>query len=254
MKTPRYESVRFLIAEYDKAHQQTDDLTYRGFSKLIGLPSGRFSEYLNGKRKITVNAARKIATALKLSKEQTEYFILACENDYESLKAVEIEPRYYADLSNPLYFEFLCLLDLRNFKSDINWISEKMSLDVIEVQKIISFLKKSNMVHVTHDNQIIKVQSAFTTKQNIPSKKIQEGHVYRLDKAKKALKKYGPEKRIFRSTTFAINTKKLKQAFDLISEFKVKMCSLLEDSHTDEVYYLNVQLFPAAHTESDKNT
>lgn len=244
MKMSKNLAMLFLKEEIALARSRKAHLTYRAFAKAAGLSSGRLSEYVSGKRKITPRVASKISKAMGFSKEKTQRFIACCNKDSGRLVESSIGSKYHDTLSDPRYFEFLALLDLKNFQSDLDWIAKKMSLSVAEVEGIISFWRGLKIIHILPNGGIFKIQEPLISDREEITEYLKVAYMKRMERSRRALQSYVPDKMVFQSTTFAIDSKKIGQAFRLISEFRDRMLMLQGDSEADEVYGLDLQLYP----------
>jgi uncharacterized protein (TIGR02147 family) len=130
---------------------------------------------------------------------------------------------------------------LKDFKADPDWISKRLNgkLDKRASESFLSRLKSEGLIDTSGKatSKVIRPEGDFS--KNEPQKYHRE-----LMQLSAGAVELPIELRALHASTLAINSKKLKEAKELIREFQVRFSSLVEAVPGDEVYQLNMQFFP----------
>ncbi len=97
-----------------------------------------------------------------------------------------------------------------------------------------------------------KTSKNVTTTHDVQSAALQLSHKQNLELAALALDEVAIEHRDITSITMAIDAKKLPLAKAMIKNFRRQLSEFLESGNKNEVYNLNVQLFPLTKRKGHK--
>lgn len=234
----------------------------RALARDLGVSPAFVSLCLRGKKKVSFNRALQLAKHLKMTKsevdiliklmtlleiknrKQKEDFILRnhqtdWEIIFETRQTFKILEKWY-------YLPILELTTLPQFVPSHEWIADRLSLSPYEVKSAIEKLLEAGFLK-KQGAQLIKTHS----KMQIPTQKsyqeIRDFHLQMIHKAQQKLQQtVAPgdfHKRDFSGATFTADTKKLREAKKMITEFRHKLADFLMDGSGTEVYQLNIQLF-----------
>jgi uncharacterized protein (TIGR02147 family) len=222
----------------------------------LDMPSGRLSEILAGKRKITPALGQKIAIRLEFPPEKIQKFIATIENERaardfgkkpltssdDAFEQLSVDS-FYA-LAGWEHFAVLNLMNTDDFKADVNWIGERLGLSAIEVRAAIERLERLGFVERTATGFMRKI-GRITTTHDLESVALRASHRQSLDQAIESLETVPVELRDVTSITMAIDLVRIPQAKALIKKFRRELSDFLESgSAKTEVYNLNIQLVP----------
>lgn len=225
----------------------------------LDLPSGRLSELLSGRRDLTPAAALKIATKLSYDPAKRQKFLELVEA--KRTRAAQPEPMSHekylqlsADafyvLSDWHHFAILSLIDLDDFDPAPSAIAKRLGLSTIEVRGSLERLTRLGLVTQDKLGNIKKTSKNITTTHDVESAALKLSHKQNLELAAQALDEVGVEMRDITSITMAIDVEKLPLAKQMIKKFRRQLSEFMESGSKNEVYNLNVQLFPLSKTRT----
>jgi uncharacterized protein (TIGR02147 family) len=234
----------------------------RAFARDIGVSPAFVTMILNGKKTINLNRAVEIARALKLS-EVTKGALLnavIAESGLSLQFKSKVDRRELADLSEQQFaviadWYHLAILDLvttTKFKSDPKWIAKRLSLRPFEVEMALERLLKLGLLKRVGPHLVkVRKQMDFPTKHSVTA--VREHHRQMMERAKGQLAMTDQksfESRMISSITFAADSSRLEAARKKVLDFQHELANFLSaGEECDEVFQLNVQLFP--HTKED---
>ena len=218
-----------LMGSFKKIKKTNSRISMRAFAKRLGISHSAMSEILNGKRRVSKEKAEQFADALHISGEDRKIFL----SDFR-----KVDPTYqvlpdevFQALADPDYFHVLTLVDTRNFSESPEWIAKRLG--------------------ITSDKSstIFKTNNRLSTKNDIASKAIQMSHQISLDRAKDALTSIPVNLRFFLSATMSTDNEKYRLAIDMLKDTMNRISELFETSEKEEVYKLQIALFPVTKTQ-----
>ena len=246
-----------IIKEKLEAKKKKNSLySLRGFAKQLGISPAHLSQILNKKRPLTLKTANKIANSLSLSPIEKEKFLDALNTDQiNSLKEAELTQERltlaedeFRLISDWEHFAILSLSELPKNSYDSRWIAKRLNIDMAKATQARDRLVRMGILQ-KKGKGFIQIAPPLTTTQDILDQSIQKNHIQNLHLAAQRLEEVSLEHREFTSVTFASNPKKIKEAKQMIRNFKRKLTRFLEDTDKLEVYTLAIQLFPLTNTE-----
>lgn len=235
----------FLNSQLDKLRQQKPGFSLRSMALLVGIPAGRLSELINGKRALSDYYADKMTEALKLSdNEKNQLYSFVSTNSRKTLSHREMQESEMALLSSWEYYAILNLTQVADFNSAPSWIAHRLGLPEEQVKNSLTVLEDLELIERSKDGTIKRTFRRITTTVDIPSQALRDSLKADLQKAITVIDEVSPELRDYSSITMPINTTHISKAKKLIESFQDRMSLLLEDGHKTEVYNLSIQLFP----------
>lgn len=150
-------------------------------------------------------------------------------------------------------FAIVELCKMKKPISDENQVTRRLGVSVVEAKNALNRLKRLGLIEEKHGVLRATTVSLSTTR-DIPSSAIRRYHRQNLALADKSIEIDPVDLREFSSITIPADLGRLKEAKDLIMEFKRKIGRFLETSNTSEVYTLAIQLFPVSRSEKEDNT
>lgn len=237
--------LKSLIEIYTKSLNNNSAFSMRAFSKKIGISSGALSEIIQSKRRVTIKTAEKILNNLNYSPREIDRFFqikesLTKSNNYE-YKDLSLD-QYYV-LSSWHYLALLNLIELESKDHSISFFSKRLGLPVSKVNEAIKRLKRLEMIE-EKEGMFLRTFLRYKTTEDISNSAIKKYHQEVLALGDSALREIEPELRDFSSIVLKLNIKNLKKIKDLIRNFQDDLCDLIEDDEPEEVYHLNLQLYP----------
>lgn len=250
----------WLHEEFARRRAQNNHYSLRAFATFLRIPSGRLSEILSNKRKLTPRLGHQIADRLAYTPEMRAK-LLDCIRAERSLKDKAAQPgntntvtseidnyqqisidSFYI-ISDWYHFAILSLIDTRDFQNDPKWISKRLGISLVDARTALDRLQRVHVIKL-ENGHYVKTSKNMTTGLDIASVAIRRYHWQMLYKTIAALDDVSVENRDITSTTMAIDPAKIPAVKKMIQQFHRQLCAFLEADKGTEVYALNVQLVP----------
>ena len=257
----------FFRALYEIVKKEHPHFTYILFTEELGLGhSNLMNLIVNGQRKLSRKNAQIIVTALGLVLEKRRYFLRLVELDNSrnikkrteilekiiEIKSESIEDegtrqqlKFYSHWLHGVVFE---LVEVMEGKHSAETLSARLipHAGADEVQKSLDLLESMALIRRDPETeQYIKVQPHFIMDEKIQNLGPVAFHNKMIDLAKDSLVRSEEEKRDISSMTLAVPQEGIAQLKAMVVSFQEQVVALAEKfQSTDEVYQINVQLFP----------
>lgn len=219
---------------------------------------------IDGKRNLSLEAANKFATALKIEGIPRHYFLtlvlfnqstsLAEQEKYLNelieLKKAEnpsrITEEQFDILSQWYHLAIREIVNLPDFKNSAKWIARVLSPQItpFEASQSLQMLKKTGMVEKV-EGIYQSTNRTIATNPQVHSIKVMEFHRQMIERGSEAIKRFTSELREISGTTLRMSKKDVQNVKVLLREFRKKLLTLAANStEADQVYQLNFQFFP----------
>ncbi|EQC45545.1 TIGR02147 family protein [Bacteriovorax sp. Seq25_V] len=230
----------------------------RSFAKSLDISADSFSRILNNKRPLTLDRALSWKDKLNLMDDTYVDFIESVKNyQYQRLdethkKARQLTERYdyhllqldqFELISNWYHIVILNLTELSEFESSPEWIAKKLGIDVDDTIDAINRLKRLGLL-VEDNGKILRTLQRIETPTDTPSQAIRKYHQDNIERALYSLNNDIVELRDISSITMPLDPANLEEAKKRIKIFRKEMSEFLQTGSGQQVYSLNVQLFP----------
>lgn len=240
------------------------------FARDIGVSQSLLSLVLRGKRRLTVNQARKISILLNLDKSREQELLDAAQmnsaragrvktkienawTERESRKASAVEIEKFTAVAKWYHFPILTLITTKTFKNNHTWIAKRLGISAFEAKEALERLKSLGLIAEVDGKLRL-------TKQNVevlPKKSelaVREHHNQMMNQAREVMASQTAEKqwlaREISGLSMGVDPSKMPQAKELVRKFKEDIAALMTEGEATEVYQLNVQLFPLTRSDS----
>ena len=243
----------------------------RAYAKKLNLSPSALSEILNGKRKISRKMALIIYERLganplethelnsyfdqKKLKEKSEIEKLEAYSDNQ-LKFLELSADQFNIIEKWHHFAILSLIETKDFKANIKWISKRLNITETEVKLALDRLERLDLIKCNLKKTKISLTGGpLITSDDISNQAVKRSHYEDLKFAEVVLDNVNVVDRDFTAVTIAIDSKKIPKAKKMIREFQDRLSQFLESGDKDEVYKMTFYLYPLTnieHSESDK--
>lgn len=263
----KYSDYRKYIKDYYLfTRSKSPSFTYRVLSARAGInSSGYYPLIVQGKRDLTDSTTRKTITAMELSGAEAEYFYnlvyfnqsrtLKKKNEYFD-KLIEIQNRKTVQMISESEYDIFSewyhcvireLVVCRKFDNNFRRlglmlrpvITEKQARESVELLLKLGFLKIENGIYY-------QSTPVMSTGEDMKSHQIINYQVRMLQLAIEAFDRFGPYENLSNSsTTFRIS----KDTYELFKiknrEHRKELLKIAEaDKSADQVYQLNINMFP----------
>lgn len=224
---------------------------------------------IDGKRNLSLEAANRFATALKIEGIPRHYFLtLVLFNQSESLaeqekylnELLELKRAENPSRLNEDRFEVLSqwyhlaireIVDLPDFKNSAKWIARVLCPQItpFEASQSLQLLKRLELV-TKIDGKLQPADRIIATENQVHSVKAIEFHRQMIQRGAEAITRFVSDEREISGTTLRISRQDVVNVKMLLREFRKKMLALaVNSSDADQIYQLNFQFFPLIITE-----
>lgn len=247
--------------EFEQRASINPSYSLRAFARDLNLSAPRLSNILNQKEGISVKAAIKICNQLGLNELETEYILILVESQFsrdrkkkelakQKLDQLQESKKNMLDLdvfqaiSKWYHFAILELIDNKDFRPEIKWMSKKLGLTSSIVEIAWNRLIKMGMIE-QKNGRYVASSSHDVTPTDIPSKALKNFYIDMHEIAKRSLFEDSIELRDFSSVTFSFRQSRVKEVKQAIQGFRQQFISdFAQDQETDSVYYMQINLLP----------
>lgn len=234
----------------------------RAYARDLGVSSARLSQVLSRKHGLSTEAASEVAKKLKLTTDETKWFVESvgalhsrnknAKDEYSqkiqeykrtAKKFSEIHLEYFKVIADWYHFAILELTYLEDFQNDEDWMATKLGISIDEVTDAIARLKHLDLV-VEEDGKLKDVFKFLATPNDVPSASLKKFNSQLMKKAMEALYEQDVMNREISSNIFSIRKEK-------VPEFKEKLRVFRRDMENeasqikgkDAVYCLSMQFY-----------
>lgn len=231
-------------SEFEARSKKNPAYSLRAFAQSLDIDSSTLSSLLSGKRTLTQKTALKILNKFDISNiERKELLFASLKNKSKTENLRFIEDAELEMISNWEHFAILALVETAHFQSNIKYISTQLNIPSATVILALDRLMSLGLIKKIK-NKIVVCHNSIETTQDIPSAALRKAHKQYIEKAIYSLENHATLDRDITGTTIAIKKSNLPEAKKLIREFRKSLTELLESGKKDDVYRLNIQLFP----------
>jgi uncharacterized protein (TIGR02147 family) len=243
----------------------------RAFAKALGLDSGALSRILNGERVPSEKVARKILGRLELTPADQERFLASIADMHRGRGLKRLNPFFRKLHSRPAprvnelsidlfrvigdwyHYALLELTFVEGFESEPRWIASQLGITVAETNLAIERLLNLGLLVRTEDGRLTKSLEQLTTgDKHVTTPALRRHQKQILEKAVQSLENDPIEKRSMTSMTMAIDPELMPIAKQMIEQFTLNLCQLLESGKRKQVYELGVSLYPVQVTKEEE--
>lgn len=262
-----YSDYRLFLREYyEAARSKNKKFSFRFFSRLAGFKSsGSILKVMNGQTNLSVEAIDKLAVALKLNREEGEFFEnlvrfnqaktaqereiyaknLLKSQTYRKLKPLSIASFKY--FSEWYYAAVRELVELPDFKEEPQWIAEKLmgQISAVEAKSALHELQELGILSRSAGGRLRIVDQHITSGDEVSFAGAAGCHRQFLNLASDSIDLVPREKRDISAMTLGISVEMAAKVKTMVQEFRKQLVeTVASDQSTDMVYQLNMQFFP----------
>lgn len=240
--------VEHLRQELGKRCKKNPNYSLRAFARALKIDSSSLSAILNEKRRVSPKVAKKLLDQLgadPLLKQKIIGSMIGLEEiAFVEDTFVEIESEKFKVIADWEHFAIMALLETQNCKHSISWIANKLDIGTGVVTEALARLERVELLKKTEDGRWITTGAPLTTTTDIPDPALRQHHQQYIQKASFALENNSVEERDITGITMAIDKSKLPEAKKMIRTFRRQLSKFLEGGSKNDVFRLNIQLFP----------
>ena len=256
---PEISPQAWLQTEFQIRRKKNPSYSLRRMAQQLELPSGRLSEILSGRRRLTKPIALRISERFSYTPERRQQFLAVVEAARKGATSVVYTEADYLQLSTDAFhvladwhhFAILSLMELHDFDRKPTAIAARLGISSVEARSSLDRMTRLGLIREDGE-KMVKTSGNITTTHDIESAALKLSHKQNLDLASAALDDVELALRDVTSVTMAIDVAKLPLAKEMIKKFRRQLSAFLESDLKNEVYNLNVQLFPLTKKRSKK--
>ena len=269
-----YTSYRQYIADYYADKKAKSAFTWQEFTRAAGFSSPVHLKYASeGKLNLSDAAALRVAQAMHLAGYEQDYFCEMVRFDNaktdaekkdafgrmlsiaDSVKAKIIEGdsfRYFESWKNPVLRELAPAMP--GAKPLALARACRPEITAAEVTETLNFLVKAGLLQKDKDGNYKQTERGVTTgPMEVTPIAVREMHRQMGEFALEAIEGVAQDKRHFSGLTLGITRDAYEKIVQETAEFRKRVITIAtQDSGMDEVYRLNVQLFPMTNKSINK--
>ncbi len=269
-----YTSYRQYIADYYADKKAKSAFTWQEFTRAAGFSSPVHLKYASeGKLNLSDAAALRVAQAMHLAGYEQDYFCEMVKFDNaktdaekkdafgkmlsiaDSVKAKIIEGdsfRYFESWKNPVLRELAPAMP--GAKPLALARACRPEITAAEVTETLNFLVKAGLLQKDKDGNYKQTERGVTTgPMEVTPIAVREMHRQMGEFALEAIEGVAQDKRHFSGLTLGITRDAYEKIVQEAAEFRKRVITIAtQDSGMDEVYRLNVQLFPMTNKSINK--
>jgi len=242
---------QLLLEELERRCQTNPRYSLRAFAKALNLSPSALSMILRGERGLSKNLASQVSKKLGLDPQMSESFIRNALKrkksiNPESYKFNQLSLDRFAVISEWYHFAILSLIETKDFKPVIAWISTRLEISLAEARAGVERLVRLNLLDTTKEKwkQIGDPIFLDNDKSTAATRRFQSQV---LERAIFSLENDPMELRELNSVTIAIDPRQVDYAKKKIKDFLIELMNELEaKGPRREVYHLSTQLYPVS--------
>lgn len=255
----------------------------RGFSfrRLVQLADlgspGYIQTYIAGKRNLTRRTAEKLAEALRLTTDESDFFVLLvaftqADDDreksrwYEQMIAVSVRHGTGAlDAARLAYFTdwylpaIHTMASLPEFRADPQVIARRLepNIDPRDARRALDVLCDLGILHIRKDGGADVCEPVLEVPEELRSMWVREYHRSMIRLSERALESWSRDLRHIGALTVTVPELHLKEVYGWVEAFRHdlfrRILALHDESKPGRVVQFNFQGFPLTHAENEQN-
>lgn len=261
--------VSFLRQIFLERKNKNGAYSTRAFARDLGMSQSLLSLVLNYKRPLTVKQCSQISVLLNHSRDEAQQFLESVlfflPQNSKGLRKLRLRrseptPSRFKDLTIERFkmisqWYHVAILDLsttKNFRDDPKWIARRLGISPIEARDALERMLELGFLTLTpqgirkSDDKVY-----FTIQRSEPA--VRNYHQQMLDKAKEQIQLTSDTdfaRRDISTITIATSEARIAEAKVRIKKFQQELAEFLTAGECEEVYQMNMQLFPLTQTLS----
>lgn len=244
----------WLQSEYDWRRLKNPRYSLRAFAQLAGVRSGRLSELLAGKRRLTPEACARMALRLGMAASECEQLVAtlnAARQGSTRSKVPADSPASFHELSEDVFSQisdwyYLALLNVLTVEGQPQGagdLAKRLGLNVAVVKRALKTFLRLGLIE-RNGERLVRTSKPITTSKDVPSQAIKKYHHQMLDKAHEALDSVPTSERDYSASLLCLNASSLTKIKDMIEKSRREIGKQGTRARQDRLYALTIQFFP----------
>jgi len=234
-----------LQENFDQLKNKNAAYSLRAYSQKLGQGSGALSAILSGKRRVSVQLARRLSEKLALNpQEMSEVLLDKNIKEKTPLSYLQLQNDQYQYLANWAHMAILSLVKTKPAPQNATEVAQRLGISVSKAKNAIDRLIRLNLLTLNKNGSYQRVTGNLKSTDESFNLSLQRAHHENLNLAAKALDEVEISLRDFTDITMAIDLKNLPLAKEKIRRFQDEISQMLETKNANEVYRMCIQLLP----------
>lgn len=238
---------RLLEEELESRMKRNPAYSLRAFAKQLGVNDSSLSQIFRGKRKLTETTINQFGSKLGLSEASIQNFISELELDELQLVPLkELSWEQFESISHWKHDALLELTELKDFRPEPAWISERLGIseeeakDAIERLLGMGWLSKDDSL----SNNLGSSETVLSSEQTTEALKQYQDSL--LELSRKALKNIEKRERVHSSLIIATSDQQIEKIREEIRLFKHRISHIINSvsDEKNQVAVLQIGFFP----------
>ncbi|MGE3610916.1 MAG: TIGR02147 family protein [Bacteriovoracaceae bacterium] len=255
---------QMLQKKFLEIRSKNPDFSIRALANKLQMQPSATNEILKGQRRVSRKVAEKIADNLQLDPSERvdllKDFPLKLKRNSKKQKsqdsdllALKLNSEQFSLISEWTHFAILSLMRLKDFKSDISWIAERLGISDVAARKAIIRLQHLNLIRIEENGVMTRTPHPVRTTDDVRDLSLQQMHLNDMEIAKEKMKEISLDQRDFTNFTFPANPQKMKLAKEILRKAQDDLEELMCDEEASEVYRACMYLFPLTKFNNDRS-
>jgi uncharacterized protein (TIGR02147 family) len=244
-----------LNEKFEEIRAKNPAFSLRAFSRRLDISPSTLTRILSGTRRVSRPLAEQLCDKLMLDPQERSDILgnFPQRKKYRQASRfhAEVDPGYlqltadqFRIIGEWYHFAILSLLKTKGFKSDPEWIAERLGISVREAITALDRLERLEMIQKDSSGEWTRTHPRFRTTDDVMNLSLKKAHRQYLELGLEALAHVPTELRDFTAITMPTNPELLPKAKELIRKFQDELSALLESEPGTEVYKFCTQLIP----------
>lgn len=253
---------QYIEREFKRRCRRNSLYSLRAFARDLDISASKLSEVLRGKCGLSAHAAEQLCSHLNLSDIEAQHFLILVEAEHsrnstrkaqardllKSFQAThgynELDIERFKIISDWQHLALLELMELDNFKSELEWMAEILDLDIFLVAESLQRLEAFNLVELK-DGRYRPTGSNLAVSSGVPSREMREFHLQMMAKATECVDKGSKDERDVSHMILSMDHNDYPRALEALKKFRREFASSLQESPSkNSLYSLGIQLIP----------
>jgi uncharacterized protein (TIGR02147 family) len=246
LNTDQHQKLQSIILNHlENAKKRNSQYGLRAMAKKADIRPGPMSEIISGKRRLTIEMAKKILDKLLIDPKTTQE-LLNINNEYiqkSNEDIIQFNHDQYQVLSEWYHLAILNLVETKNFKNDPKIIALRLNIGLETTKNAIERLLKLKMLNLKK-GKLVRTTNRYETSEDILNLSIRKFHHNALIKAAEAIDHIEVEHRDISALILPADPKKIKKIKDKIRKFQDRLLKEFDTKDATEVFQISMQVFP----------
>lgn len=235
-------TAQFISDEFAKRKARNPNFSIRSFAKWLDVSPAQLSQLMTGKRPLTTKTLNKIVDRLGLSPfEQHELASTVLKGKDSSSKRDRLNEDKFRLIADWYHLAILSLTKVKDAKADPRWIARRLGISSEDANQALIRLERLQLLSLKPFKQI---GEPFEVSSDVPSVAIRRFHTQNLQLAMQKIEEVAVENRQFQTVSLSLDPSQVAKFKVFIDEFLDSATAKFENTKANEIYNLNIQLFP----------